>query len=49
MALKTDEQVHCSAMEWIDVGEWYVGRVVFIGDAAHAPARLFIAAVSTEF
>ncbi|HEV2356645.1 MAG TPA: FAD-dependent monooxygenase [bacterium] len=39
-ALERDEQVHCSAMEWVDVDEWYTGRVVLIGDAAHASSPL---------
>ena len=39
-ALERDEQVHCSAMEWVDVHEWQVGRVVLIGDAAHASSPL---------
>jgi 2-polyprenyl-6-methoxyphenol hydroxylase-like FAD-dependent oxidoreductase len=39
-ALEHDEQVHCSTMEWVDVEEWYVGRVVLIGDAAHASSPL---------
>ena len=39
-SLEHDEQVHCSAMEWMDVSEWYTGRVVLIGDAAHASSPL---------
>jgi 2-polyprenyl-6-methoxyphenol hydroxylase-like FAD-dependent oxidoreductase len=39
-SLERDEQVHCSAMEWVDVDEWDTGRVVLIGDAAHASAPL---------
>ncbi len=39
-SLERDEQVHCSAMEWVDVDEWYIGRVVLIGDAAHASSPL---------
>jgi 2-polyprenyl-6-methoxyphenol hydroxylase-like FAD-dependent oxidoreductase len=39
-ALERDEQVHCSAMEWVEVDEWYAGRVVLIGDAAHASSPL---------
>ncbi len=27
-------------MEWVDVHEWHVGRVVLIGDAAHASSPL---------
>jgi FAD-dependent urate hydroxylase len=39
-SLERDEQVHCSAMEWVDVEEWYRGRVLLIGDAAHASSPL---------
>ncbi|HEV2425316.1 MAG TPA: FAD-dependent monooxygenase [Terriglobia bacterium] len=39
-SLKRDDQVHCSAMQWVDVDEWYAGRVVLIGDAAHASSPL---------
>jgi 2-polyprenyl-6-methoxyphenol hydroxylase-like FAD-dependent oxidoreductase len=39
-SLERDEQVHCSAMEWVDVDEWRAGRVVLIGDAAHASSPL---------
>ena len=39
-SLDRDEQVHCSAMEWVDLEEWYNGRVVLIGDAAHASSPL---------
>src|SRR5450631_1645783 len=35
-SLERDEQVRCAAMEWVDVDEWHTGRVVLIGDAAHA-------------
>jgi 2-polyprenyl-6-methoxyphenol hydroxylase-like FAD-dependent oxidoreductase len=35
-ALERDEQVHCSTVEWVDQEEWHRGRVVLIGDAAHA-------------
>ncbi|PYO58099.1 MAG: hypothetical protein DMD83_05850 [Candidatus Rokuibacteriota bacterium] len=31
-----DEQLHFGAIEWVDVDEWHRGRVVLIGDAAHA-------------
>jgi 2-polyprenyl-6-methoxyphenol hydroxylase-like FAD-dependent oxidoreductase len=37
-SLEHDEQVHCSAMEWVDVDEWHAGRL--IGDAAHAGSPL---------
>lgn len=39
-SLERDEQVHCSAIEWVDVDEWRTGRVVLIGDAAHASSPL---------
>ncbi len=35
-ALESDEQIHCSAVEWVEQDEWQTGRVVLIGDAAHA-------------
>jgi 2-polyprenyl-6-methoxyphenol hydroxylase-like FAD-dependent oxidoreductase len=39
-SLDRDEQIHCSSMEWVDVEDWYAGRVVLIGDAAHASSPL---------
>src|SRR6202043_3140496 len=35
-ALQRDEQLHVGPLEWIELDEWYRGRVVLIGDAAHA-------------
>ena len=35
-ALQCDEQLHFGPIEWVEVDEWYRGRVVLIGDAAHA-------------
>jgi FAD-dependent urate hydroxylase len=35
-ALQSDEQLHFGAIEWVELDEWYRGRVVLIGDAAHA-------------
>jgi 2-polyprenyl-6-methoxyphenol hydroxylase-like FAD-dependent oxidoreductase len=35
-ALQLDTQLHLGPIEWVDVEEWYRGRVVLIGDAAHA-------------
>lgn len=35
-ALQCDEQLHFGAIEWVELDEWYRGRVVLIGDAAHA-------------
>jgi 2-polyprenyl-6-methoxyphenol hydroxylase-like FAD-dependent oxidoreductase len=35
-ALRSDEQLHFGAIEWVEVDEWHRGRVVLLGDAAHA-------------
>ena len=35
-ALQGDEQLHVGPIEWVELDEWYRGRVVLIGDAAHA-------------
>jgi 2-polyprenyl-6-methoxyphenol hydroxylase-like FAD-dependent oxidoreductase len=35
-ALECDEQLHVGPFEWMDLDRWYTGRVVLIGDAAHA-------------
>ena len=35
-ALQRDEQLHIGPIEWVELDEWYRGRVVLIGDAAHA-------------
>jgi 2-polyprenyl-6-methoxyphenol hydroxylase-like FAD-dependent oxidoreductase len=34
--LGSDEEIHCSPIEWIELQRWHTGRVVLIGDAAHA-------------
>src|SRR5262245_57418151 len=39
-ALKSDEEIHCSAIEWVEQEEWHTGRVVLIGDAAHASSPM---------
>jgi 2-polyprenyl-6-methoxyphenol hydroxylase-like FAD-dependent oxidoreductase len=39
-ALERDDQIICSAMEWVAVGNVYSGRVVLIGDAAHASSPM---------
>jgi 2-polyprenyl-6-methoxyphenol hydroxylase-like FAD-dependent oxidoreductase len=39
-ALETDEQIHCSAIEWLEQDKWYANRVVLIGDAAHASSPM---------
>ncbi len=35
-ALESDQQLHFGPLEWVEPEEWYRGRVVLIGDAAHA-------------
>jgi 2-polyprenyl-6-methoxyphenol hydroxylase-like FAD-dependent oxidoreductase len=35
-ALQSDEQFNVGPLEWVELDEWYRGRVVMIGDAAHA-------------
>lgn len=39
-SLERDEQIHCAAMEWVNTDEWCTGRVVLVGDAAHASSPL---------
>ena len=39
-ALERDDQVICSAMEWMELPKWHTGRVVLVGDAAHASSPL---------
>lgn len=39
-ALESDRQIHCSAIEWVEQDVWCVGRVVLIGDAAHASSPM---------
>jgi 2-polyprenyl-6-methoxyphenol hydroxylase-like FAD-dependent oxidoreductase len=38
--LERDEQIHCSTIEWIEQDRWHTGRVVLIGDAAHASSPM---------
>ena len=35
-ALHSDHQLHFGPIEYVELDEWYRGRVVLIGDAAHA-------------
>jgi len=35
-ALSRDEQLYCHPIEWVKPECWYRGRIVLIGDAAHA-------------
>jgi 2-polyprenyl-6-methoxyphenol hydroxylase-like FAD-dependent oxidoreductase len=39
-ALTSDEQVHCSPIEWLERPAWRAGRVVLVGDAAHASSPM---------
>jgi FAD-dependent urate hydroxylase len=39
-SLDRDDQVICSAMEWMESKKWYSGRVVLVGDAAHASSPM---------
>ena len=39
-SLERDDQVICSAMEWMALDEWHTGRVVLVGDAAHASSPM---------
>jgi len=35
-AIGGDGEIHCSPIEWLPAPAWHSGRVVLIGDAAHA-------------
>jgi len=35
-SIESDEQIHCSSIEWIAEQVWSTRRIVLIGDAAHA-------------
>ena len=39
-SLERDDQIICSAMAWIELEKWYIGRVVLVGDAAHASSPM---------
>ncbi|HVT78778.1 MAG TPA: FAD-dependent monooxygenase [Acidimicrobiales bacterium] len=39
-SLETDEQIHCSSIEWLEQDRWWNGRVALIGDAAHASSPM---------
>lgn len=39
-ALTTDEQIHCLPIAWVEHALWRRGRVVLIGDAAHASSPM---------
>jgi 2-polyprenyl-6-methoxyphenol hydroxylase-like FAD-dependent oxidoreductase len=39
-ALERDDQVDCSPVQWVTQARWHMGRVVLIGDAAHATSPM---------
>ena len=39
-ALTCDEQIHCGPVDWVALDKWHSGRVVLIGDAAHASSPM---------
>jgi 2-polyprenyl-6-methoxyphenol hydroxylase-like FAD-dependent oxidoreductase len=39
-SLERDEQIHCAAIESLELAHWRKGRVVLIGDAAHASSPM---------
>ena len=39
-SLERDDQIICSAMEWMELEKWHIGRVVLVGDAAHASSPM---------
>jgi 2-polyprenyl-6-methoxyphenol hydroxylase-like FAD-dependent oxidoreductase len=38
--LECDEQIHCAAIESLELDHWHKGRIVLIGDAAHASSPM---------
>jgi FAD-dependent urate hydroxylase len=39
-SLERDDQVICSAMEWMESDKWHSGHVILVGDAAHASSPM---------
>ena len=39
-ALKCDEQIHCGPVDGVALEKWHSGRVILIGDAAHASSPM---------
>jgi 2-polyprenyl-6-methoxyphenol hydroxylase-like FAD-dependent oxidoreductase len=39
-SLERDDRIICSAMEWLELKKWHTGRVVLVGDAAHASSPM---------
>ena len=38
--LEQDQELHCGPIEWLETVQWQQGRVVLIGDAAHASSPM---------
>lgn len=38
--LEGDEQIHCGPVEWLELNRWHAGRIVLVGDAAHASSPM---------
>jgi 2-polyprenyl-6-methoxyphenol hydroxylase-like FAD-dependent oxidoreductase len=38
--LKSNEPIHYGPIEWLELDRWHAGRVVLIGDAAHASSPM---------
>ena len=39
-SLERDDQIHCTSIEWLPYEHWHSGRVILIGDAAHASSPM---------
>jgi FAD-dependent urate hydroxylase len=39
-ALRCDDEIHCGPVDWMALDKWHDGRVVLIGDAAHASSPM---------
>lgn len=39
-SVEADEQIHCGAIEQLELDRWREGRIVLIGDAAHASSPM---------
>jgi len=38
--LERDDEIHCGPIEWLELDHWRIGRVLVIGDAAHASSPM---------
>jgi 2-polyprenyl-6-methoxyphenol hydroxylase-like FAD-dependent oxidoreductase len=39
-AIVSDEQIHCSPVDWVALDRWHASRIVLVGDAAHASSPM---------